>query len=437
MNNTNQLQKVNELVERAHEVLSSKYGVNVKDILNNSNFNTRQKHNVLSSKLRTAFCVKHQISPEIISDDSQVGSPFPWTDTVWVTPTVAKQWNADSGKAIEDAIEYVQNALDSEESGDFQALGITTTVLGGILGVGSAWVGGVMAGMGGALAAANTAGIAALAAGSGLAAAGGAAALSASAAATSAGLGATAAASAAAAAEAAFIASGGTVVASTSAGFGGLATFGSAMLTFAITPPAGPIIVGVAVLIAVSAFLVWLLTRDHNFTGIIINNTDNPLTLNGGNTNSTGLFTYEGSMPYFPGIIDETDPHNPILKSTGLPARLPIGTDKCIPVGLFAAEGNEGGKGSVGWFSLTDSLNNYIVCLYANNLAGYASGVNISMDPLTDTQENIYKKYYGTRSLRATPTHNVGDPYYLTASCDGPGGGEAYGIFCITEEDLV
>lgn len=417
---------IDNILSRTHTSFMKKYGCDVKSIVANPALTSVQKHQQIVDHISASFAQKHNYQIPAVSaavtKGSPIGAPYPYTDTIWVTPYLAQTWASDSGSAVKAAITTCQQLLDIDEAGT--ELDVTLAGVTGIVGVGTAWVAGAFTIMGNIMAAGATAAAVAGATAETIAAA-------ASAAALAAGLSSTMATTAGTAAAAA--AAGGAAAGST---FGGLAGLMSCMAAFALTP-VGLIVIGAAVALALAGFLILLLTTEHNFTGIIINNTDAQFTLYGGSATTNGLYVSEGAMQYFPGVVDDSNSKNPQLLYIGLPARKQTSSssdDDCIPVGLFAAEGNQGGKGSLGFFSLNDGNGTNIVFLYSNYLAGGASGVNIANDPLTDDAETIFKRLNDSRQLSVINQYST--PYYTSANCDSPAGAEAYGVYYLTPSNV-
>jgi hypothetical protein len=424
MNTATQSTKVESFLSRVHDIFMKQYNVDVKGLAKDTSLNSSQKYQKMVSQINTALVKQNAgFQLPVLTDTTTT-----YCDTVWVTEATANAWGTSTGASVETAVNTCETYLGFiDYEGDNTAT-IAMAASAGIVGVGSAWmVGGVtlMSSILGAGAAA------AIAAGAGTAAGVAAAGTAAAAAATAAGLSSAAASSAAVAAIAAASTGAGTAAATSFVG--GLV---SCLAAFAVTP-AGIIVIAAAVLLLIAGIVAWLIATSHDIGGIVINNTDDVLTLYGGASTSTGIYCSEGAMFYFPGVYDETNPNNPVLLYKGIPARKVFNdndtnTDNVIGVGFFGVEATSPAtQGSTGFFSMTNNNGSNLAFMFSNRKAGYSSGVYMAFDPLTDDAETLYAKLYKNKTLQYSS--NDSSVYSISCACDGPGGAEAFGVYFLTD----
>jgi hypothetical protein len=411
--------KAQALVDTAQKRLFSKHGIDLNAMAADTSLSGPALYQRLVTELNASLKKKGNpmqlrvAAPAKAAGAAPVGPPSPDTDTIWITSDYANLLASCTGDRIEQEVLVAEKLLNMVND-DNTALGLTIEASVGIIAVGSAWIAGALALQASIMSAGAVAAVAtgALAGSTAYIAA---AVAGAQAAALAAGLTSAAAGTASAAAGVAAVSG------VTAPGWAGALV--SCGIAFATTGP-GAIIVAAALLLAAIAILAFVLTRDHNICGLVINNTDQDFAL-------ASIYCSEGSMQFFPAVFDEsTNP--PTRTYQGLPARK-TGVDEGVPMGFFGAEANKTGAGSSGFFVLQDSGTATLGFLFSNRLAGYASGVYVAanIDVWKTSAADIYATLYANKVVQMPASNIPGALYNVGACCDSPAGALAYTIYCI------
>lgn len=427
MKSTTPLQ-IDTFLSDAHRYFQKKYNMDLKSVLNDPKLTVREKHAQLTSQLKTSLL---QQNPGLTAAETNV-IPDQYCPIIWLDNETATAWAQETGSGIEGVISSANAILGLVETEDSSSSElVVTAAVTGIIAVGMAWI------TKGALAYVAITGAATAAAATEAAVVG----------ATVASISAAAEAAAITAATNAGIALATATEVGTAIGatVGGAATAGTmssftAFLTCTaslIATPVGAVVLVALLAAVIVALALWLSNLPRSLSGVIINNSDYAMPLYGGSATTTGIYMEEGEMSYFPAVQDDSDPNNIIFQYAGMPARELVEdtTEYMIPAGLFISDKNASGQGVSGYFSMGPA-NAAIVGLFSNRAtSNYPTGVYFAPDPLTDSAETVYERYY--KQIEVTAPNIFSGQYSLNAAVNSAHGADAYAVYYIGNSTTV